>query len=90
VASVDYGLRAETEGDAVLLRWDEAIQRDVAQVRVIAEGGLGDDELARVSESYFAHRGVKAGQTLRYRLVGVRADGSEAPPSPVLEVRVPE
>lgn len=90
VASVDYGLRAELDGDTVQLRWDEAIQRDVAAVRVIAEGRLGDDQLARVSESHFAHRGVKAGQTLRYRLVGVRADGSAAPPSPVLEVKVPD
>ena len=90
VASVDYGLRAELDGDTVQLRWDEAIQRDVAAVRVIAEGRLGDDQLARVSESHFAHRGVKAGQTLHYRLVGVRADGSAAPPSPVLEVKVPD
>ena len=54
------------------------------------EGGLGDDELARVSAPSFAHRDVKPGETLRYRLVGVRADGSEAPPSPLLEVTVPE
>lgn len=89
-ASVDYGLRAEPEGDAVVLRWDEAIQRDAAEVRVIAEGRLGAAELARVSTSHFAHRGVKAGQTLRYRLIGVRTDGSQAPPSRVLEVKVPD
>ena len=89
-ASVDYGLHAEMEGDAVMLRWDEAIHRDVAVVRVIAEGRLGDDELARVSSPSFAHRDVRPGETLHYRLVGVRADGSEAPPSTVLEVKVPD
>jgi len=88
--SVGYGLRAEMEGDAVMLRWDESIHRDVAVVRVIAEGGLGDDELARASSPGFAHRGVEPGQTLHYRLIGVREDGSEAPPSPVLEVKVPD
>lgn len=90
VVSVDYGLRAEPEGDAVLLRWDDAVQRDLAEVRVIVEGRLGDDEIARVGEASFTHRGVRPGETLRYRLVGVRADGSEAPPSPVLEVRIPD
>jgi hypothetical protein len=88
--SVDYGLRAEPHGDAVLLRWDEAVQRDFAEVRVIAEGRLGSDELARVASDHYEHRGVHPGQTLHYRLVGVRPDGSEAPPSPVLEVKVPE
>jgi fibronectin type 3 domain-containing protein len=87
--SVDYGLRAEAEGGAVVLRWDEAIQRDLAEVRVIAEGSLGDDELGRVATNRFEHRGVRPGQTLRYRLVGVRPDGREAPPSPVLEVKIP-
>lgn len=88
--SVDYGLVAEPEGGAVLLRWDESIGRDLAQVRVISEGRLGDDELARVASDRFEHRGVRPGQTLRYRLVGVRPDGSEAPPSRVLQVTVPE
>ena len=88
--SVGYGLRAELEGDAVMLRWDESIHRELAAVRVISEGGLGDDELARVTSPGFAHRNVKPGKTLRYRLVGVRADGSEAPPSPLFELSVPE
>ena len=58
-------------------------------MRVIREGRLGDEELARVSSVGFSER-VRPGQTLRYRLVGVRADGSDAPPSPVLEVKVPD
>lgn len=90
VASVDYGLRAEVEGDAVMLSWDESIQRDLAEVRVLAEGRLGDDELGRVRTASFVHRDVSRGSTLHYRLVGVRADGSQAPPSPVLEVKIPE
>jgi fibronectin type 3 domain-containing protein len=88
-AGVDYGLEAELEGESLRLRWDEVIHQEVATVRVIREGRLGDEELARVSSVGFSER-VRPGQTLRYRLVGVRADGSDAPPSPVLEVKVPE
>jgi hypothetical protein len=88
--SVGYGLTAEVEGDTVTLRWDEAIQRELATVRVLVEGGFGDDELARVVTPEFVQRGVPSGKTLRYRLVGVRLDGSEAPASPVLEVRTPD
>ena len=88
--SVGYGLAAEVEGDTVTLRWDEAVQREFATVRVLVEGSLGDDELARTDSPGFVHRDVPSGKTLRYRLVGVRPDGSEAPASPVLEVLVPD
>jgi hypothetical protein len=88
--SVGYGLAAAVEGDEVRLRWDAAVAGELAAVRVIETGRFGDDELGRASEPSFTQRGVKRGETRRYRLVGVRPDGSTAPPSPVLEVRVPE
>jgi fibronectin type 3 domain-containing protein len=88
--SIGYGLSADVAGDQVALRWDPEVQRELAAVRVLVGGSFGDRELARVETPAFVHRGVSAGETLRYRLVGVRADGSEAPPSPVLEVRVPD
>jgi hypothetical protein len=88
--SVGYGLGAEVEGDSVVLRWDEAVQRGLATVRVLVAGSFGDDELARVDTPGFVHRGVPRGKTLRYRLVGVRPDGSAAPASPPLEVQIPD
>jgi fibronectin type 3 domain-containing protein len=86
---VGYGLVAELAGDEVRLRWDETIHGGLAAVRVVSDGRFGEQELARVSSVGFAER-VEPGETRRYRLVGVRADGSEAPPSPVLVVEVPE
>jgi hypothetical protein len=88
--SVDYDLRATVEGDAVVLRWDESLRAEIPAVRVLRDGRFGSEELARVNASHFVHRGVRPGQTLRYRLVGLRADGSEAPASAPHEVRVPD
>ncbi len=88
--SVDYGLRAEIEGSSVTLRWDEAVQRELAAVRVLRDGFFGDGEVARVTAASFVDRDAGAGSTQRYRLVGVRPDGGEAPASAVLEVTVPD
>jgi hypothetical protein len=88
--SVDYGLVATVEGDTVVLRWDESLRREIPAVRVLLEGRFGTDELARVNASQFVHSGVRPGQTLRYRVVGLRSDGSEAPASAPYEVRIPE
>jgi fibronectin type 3 domain-containing protein len=88
--SVGYGLSASVEGDSVTLRWYEAVQRELASVRVLVDGTFGEAELARADTASFVHRGVRPGSTLRYRLVGVRPDGGMAPPSPVLEVKVPD
>ncbi len=88
--SVGYGLTAEVEGTTVTLRWDEAVQRELAATRVLVEGAFGSSELARADTASFVHSGVRAGSTLRYQLIGVRPDGSAAPPSPLLEVKVPD
>ena len=88
--SVGYGLTAEVEGDTVTLRWDDAVQRELATTRVLVEGAFGSAELARADTASFVHRGVRPGSTLRYQLIGVRPDGKEAPASPVLEVKVPD
>jgi hypothetical protein len=88
--SVGYGLTAEVEGDTVTLRWDEQVQHELASVRVLVGGAFGEAELARADSASFVHRGVASGSTLHYRLIGVRSDGHMAPPSPVLEVRIPD
>jgi fibronectin type 3 domain-containing protein len=91
--SVGYGLAAEADGGRVTLRWDPEVHAALAAVRVLSPGSFGDDELARVEGSSaptFVHDGASPGSTLRYRLEGIRPDGRPAPPSPVLEVKVPE
>jgi fibronectin type 3 domain-containing protein len=88
--SVGYGMAAAVEGTSVTLSWDPEVQRQLASVRVLVDGALGENEIGRVESPRFVHRGVRPGSTLRYRLVGVRPDGRAAPPSPVFEVRVPE
>ena len=87
--SVGYGLEARVDGDGVLLQWDESLRAEIPTVRVLRMGRFGQDELGRVQASHFVHRGVRPGETLRYRLVGLRPDGTPAPPSAPLEVRVP-
>jgi fibronectin type 3 domain-containing protein len=89
VTSVDFELRAEAEGGAVRLSWSRAVHAELAAVRVLREGTLGEDELGRATEPLFVHAPVDPGSTQRYRIVGVRSDGSETPPSSVLEVEVP-
>jgi hypothetical protein len=91
--SVGWGLEAEVAGGRVTLRWNEAVHAELASVRVLSPGSFGDDELARVDGAgppTYVHDGARPGRTLRYRLEGVRRDGRPAPPSPVLEVNVPE
>lgn len=89
VESVDYGLVAEASPGTVRLRWDRAVQEGFREVRVLREGTFGESEVARVRESEFVHRDLEPGQHLRYRVIGVRPDGREAPPSRVVEVTVP-
>lgn len=89
VRSVGYELRAEARDGGVHLSWNPELHRELAAARVLREGWLGDEELGRATEPGLVHRDVEAGDRYRYRLVGVRPDGSEAPPSRTVEVRVP-
>jgi fibronectin type 3 domain-containing protein len=90
VTGVDYGLGARVEGGAVRLHWDPALQAQFAAARVMRLGRLGDRELGRATAAEWVDPDVSPGDTHRYVVVAVRADGSEAPPSNPLEVRVPE
>jgi fibronectin type 3 domain-containing protein len=90
VTSVDYGLEARVEGGSVRLHWDPAVQARFAAARVLRLGRLGDRELGRVTAAELTDRDVSPGDTHRYVVVAIRADGSEAPPSAPLEVRIPE
>lgn len=90
VESVGYELRAEVRDGAVHLAWSAERHSELASARVLREGWLGDDEIAQVREPRFVHTGVEPGERYRYRVVGVRPDGGEAPPSRSVEVRIPE
>jgi fibronectin type 3 domain-containing protein len=85
VTSVDYGLRAEARDGALVVRWDPQAAEGFATARVLLQGRFGEKEIGRVSEPFFVHRDAEAGRRYRYRVVLVRADGSEAPPSAPVE-----
>jgi hypothetical protein len=88
VASVSYGLRARAETERAVLDWSEELQGSLSEMRVLRVGRIRDQEVARTDQPHF-EEAIPDGGTLRYRLVGVRLDGSEAPPSSVVEVEVP-
>jgi len=89
VVSRGYELRADPDGDGVKLSWSPEIQGELASTRVLEVHRLGARELGQTHEAHFEDRAAGAGRVVRYQLVGVRRDGSEAPPSEVVEVRLP-
>jgi fibronectin type 3 domain-containing protein len=90
VESVDYGLSARPQDGAIHLNWSPEVQRDFAAARVLREGTFRSDEIARVTSAEFVDRDVKPGGRYRYLVILVREDGSEAPPSTVIEATVPK
>jgi len=90
VESIDYGLEALPQEDAIRLRWSPEVQRGFAAARVLREGFFGTREIARVSSAGYVDRDVKPGHRYRYLVVLVREDGSEAPPSAVIEAKAPK
>jgi fibronectin type 3 domain-containing protein len=87
VTSVDYDLRAEAREGGLVLHWDPQVAEGFAAARVLLQGRFGEKEIGRVSEAFFVHREAEPGR--RYRVVLVRADGSEGPPSAVVEAALP-
>jgi len=90
VESVDYGLRALPQEGAIQLRWKPEVQEGFAAARVLRERTFGSDEIARAPSEGFVDRDVKPGDRYRYQVILVREDGSEAPPSAVIEATVPK
>jgi len=90
VKSVDYGLSAAPQDGAIHLHWSPEVQEDFATARVLRKGTFGDDEISRAPSEGFVDRDVKPGRRYRYQVILVREDGSEAPPSTVVEATAPE
>jgi hypothetical protein len=53
-------------------------------------GRLRAREVARATGAEYIDQDVRPGGRYRYVLIGVRSDGSEAPPSRAVEVELPE
>jgi len=90
VESVDYGLSAAPRDGAIHLHWSSEVQEDFATARILRKGTFGDDEIGRVPSEGFVDRDVQPGHGYRYLVILVREDGSEAPPSTVVEATAPE
>jgi len=90
VESVDYGLRALSQEDAVHLHWEPEVQEGFSAARVLRERTFGSDEIARVPSAGYVDRDVEPGGRYRYQVILVREDGSEGPPSAVVEATVPK
>jgi hypothetical protein len=90
VESVDYGLHALPREGAIHLHWKPEIQQGFAAARVLREKRFGSDEIALVPSEGFVDADVKPGHRYRYQVILVREDGSEAPPSAVIEATVPK
>jgi fibronectin type 3 domain-containing protein len=90
VESIDYGLSALGQDGTVQLRWKPEVQEGFAAARVLRKGTFSTDEIARVPSEGFVDSDVKRGRSYRYVVILVREDGSEAPPSAVVEATVPD
>lgn len=90
VTSVAYGLSVQARDADVHLQWSEEVQEGFSEARILRLGTFGDREIGRSPTASFVDRDVKPGHRYRYVVILVREDGSEAPPSAVVEVEVPE
>lgn len=86
---VGYDLRAHAREGRVDLRWDGRLQEQFGRARVLRDGLFGARVLAEVPRASYADETVVRGRTYRYRVVLLREDGTEAPPSALVEVTVP-
>jgi fibronectin type 3 domain-containing protein len=89
VISAGYVAQAVADGGAVTLTWRDRADEGFPSVRVEREGLVGRTVLGRESGGRFVDRDVKPGGRYGYVLFYERADGSEAAPSPRIEVAVP-
>ena len=75
IVAAAYDLRADATAEGVRLSWSAAAQSGFREMRILR----GGEEVGRTGEASWLHPGGEAGD--RYQVVGVHADGSEAPPS---------
>jgi len=90
VTSVGYEINAATRSDGVHLAWNPRSEEGFRGAHVFRHGALSRSELAFVKAASFVDADTKPGGRYRYTVVLERADATLAPPSPVVEIRVPE
>ena len=90
VESVAYGLTATVGNGAIELSWSAGVQAGLAETRVLSVGTFGTRELGRSRTPGFTVPDAQPGASYRFRIVGVREDDSEAPPSREVRTRMPE
>jgi fibronectin type 3 domain-containing protein len=79
IAGIAYAARAVASPAGVQLSWSPAAQAGFRETRILQ----GDDEVGRSTSASFLHATGKRGD--RYRLIGIRPDGSEAPESKAID-----
>ncbi|MGH0032422.1 MAG: fibronectin type III domain-containing protein [Myxococcota bacterium] len=89
-SGLDYGLRGEATPTGVRLRWNPRTDEGFVGARVERLGWLGGQVLGSSADGSFTDTDVRPGGVYRYVVVLVRAGGGEAPPSPAIDVRVPQ
>lgn len=90
VAAIDYGLRTEVRSGGIELSWSGRAHADVSEMRVIRVNRLGEREVGRSREPQYTITGLEPGQRIQVRIIGVRPDGSEAPPSVAVDATLPD
>ena len=90
VTSVGYEVSATARTDGVHLAWNPRAEEGFRGAHVFRHGALSRSELGFVKAASFVDADAKPGGRYRYTVVLERADATLAPPSPVVEIRVPE
>jgi fibronectin type 3 domain-containing protein len=89
VTSEGYGLSAEVQPDGVHLAWNPRTEEGYRGARIFRRARVSRREFPPVSGSRFVDAAAKPGHRYRYSVALIAADGSSAPRSAPLEVRVP-
>jgi fibronectin type 3 domain-containing protein len=89
VRSEGYDLSAEVRPDGVHLAWNPRTEEGHHGARIFRRSRLSRREFPPVTGSHFVDATVKPGQSYRYSVALLAADGSSAPRSAPVEVQVP-
>ncbi len=89
VASVGYGLVATARPGGVSLTWDRREAEGFHGARILRHGALRTVEVGFSADGTWLDRDAEAGGRYRYSVVLERPDGTRAPPSSAVEIRLP-
>jgi hypothetical protein len=90
VVGETYDLQASARADGIHLQWKARSDEGYHGARVVREGRLRDREFQVLGTGRWIDTDVKPGRRYRYRVILVRPDGSVAPRSAPVEIRVPD